>query len=153
MYIIISLLQRYCPTLRTYTAPRCKYTLLYNKSSVHNIAFFVLIGTKPPNSTNLQHSFKLLHKFPKRFYQIVQEQTFAFAFQFSVFTFQFEKGYFFFAMVLLTPLAVRNPSGVTYSHTALDLLLQVSSKGVLLFCIKKEVPLFTKRYFQHLLNN
>ena len=45
----------------------------------------------------------------------------------------YRKGYFFFAMVLLTPLAVRNPSGVTYSHTALDLLLQVSSKGVLLF--------------------
>ena len=59
---------------------------------------------------------------------------------------------FIFAKHILTPLAVRNPSGVTYSHTALDLLLQVSSKGVLLFC-KKEVPLFTKRYFQHLLNN
>jgi hypothetical protein len=60
------------------------------------------------------------------------------------------KRYFFFRW-LLTLLANRDPSGITCGYATLDFPLQASSKAVLLF--EKEVPLFTKQYFQHLLNN
>jgi hypothetical protein len=57
--------------------------------------------------------------------------------------------------VLLPKHAIRNPSGITCGYATLDLLLRALAKGALLFFVqqKKEVPLFTKKYFQHLLNN
>ena len=41
-----------------------------------------------------------------------------------------------FAFVLLTTCAIRNPSGMTYSHTALDLLLRKLS----IILLRKIIP-------------
>ena len=78
-----------------------------------------------------------------------------FRFQFSYFTFQFEGGggYFFFALSPFGKAHFSATHAAPLRGASRDQSLCALPKGVLLFLYKKEVPLVTKRYFQHLLNN
>lgn len=61
--------------------------------------------------------------------------------------------YFFFALSPFGEAHFSATHAAPLRGASRDQSLCALPKGVLLFLYKKEVPLFTKRYFQHLLNN
>ena len=76
-----------------------------------------------------------------------------FNFPFSHFSSREGGEYFFFALLPFGKAHFSAIHAAPLRGASRDQPLCALPKGILLFYVKKEVPLFTKRYFQHLLNN